>query len=115
MPGFEKIAIGVGEKLNGNQFQGKKYSITSLDTIYKFTFNPIVKYFKDEDEAMATSIATQMNNSNAQFFKNNPVSIQKLSVKAPLSQIEIWIGRYERKKLDQLILEQSKPQMKTLQ
>jgi hypothetical protein len=108
MPGLEKIAFSAGEKLKDKQFQKKKYAITGIETIEKFTFNPTVKYFKDEDESMAKSIAAQINNSEIQFFKDNPITIQKLSVKAPLSQIEIWIGRYERKKLDQLIMESSK-------
>jgi hypothetical protein len=108
MPGKEKIAFAVREKLEGKQFQGKKYAITGIDTIEKFTFNPMVKYFKDEDEGMAKNIAEQINNSGIPFFKDNPIAIQKLSVEAPLSQVEIWIGRYDQKKLDRLFLESTK-------
>jgi hypothetical protein len=108
MPVYGKEAFVLAAKLKGSAFNGKKYQLAGVDSVSNISFNPLVKYFRDEDEGLAKNIAAQINKSDMAFFKNNPVTIQKLSVKAPVSQVEIWIGRYERKKWDQLFIESLK-------
>jgi hypothetical protein len=103
MPENQKIAEQMAEI-----FKEKKYDISPVEIIQKFSFNPLIKYFNDDDLEMAQKIASQINNSNNEFFKKNPVTIQKINVKTTLHQIEIWIGQYKKIDYKQLTLKYEK-------
>ena len=62
----------------------------------------MIKYFDQHDADEAKKLAELINKSN-DFFQKNPVKIQKLNLKSPQRQIEIWVGEYRKKDLQQLI------------
>ncbi len=97
MPGFEKLMPPMVKDL-----RGKKYRVPKWETVQELSFNPVIKYFYEQDLAEAKKIAAFVNNSD-DFFRQNPVKLQKLNLKSPLHQIEIWVGAYQRKDLQQLI------------
>jgi len=97
MPGFEKLMPPMVKDL-----KEKKYRVPKWEIVKEITFNPSIKYFYEEDHAEAKKIATYINHSDP-FFHDNPVQLQKLNLKSPLHQIEIWVGEYQRKDLQQLI------------
>jgi hypothetical protein len=97
MPGFEKLMPPMVKDL-----RGKKYRVPKWETVQELSFNPVIKYFYEQDLAEAKKIAAFVNNSD-DFFRQNPVKLQKLNLKSPLHQIEIWVGTYQRKDLQQLI------------
>jgi hypothetical protein len=97
MPGFEKLMPPMIKDL-----REKKYRVPKWETVQEISFNPVIKYFYDQDLAEAKKIAALVNSSD-NFFRKNPLQIQKLNLKSPLHQIEIWVGEYQRKDLQQLI------------
>lgn len=97
MPGFEKLMPPMIKDL-----REKRYRVPKWETVKDISFNPVIKYFYAEDLAEAKKIAALVNRSDG-FFRGNPVKLQKLNLKSPLHQIEIWVGEYQRKDLQQLI------------
>ena|SRR6186997_1920151 len=97
MPDFEKLMPAIVKDL-----RDKKYKVPKWETVREISFNPVIKYFYDEDHDEAKKIAAFVNSSN-NFFHHNPVHIQKFNLKSPLHQIEIWVGEYQQKVLQQII------------
>ena len=97
MPGFEKLMPPMVKDL-----REKKYRVPKWETVKEISFNPAIKYFYEEDLAEAKKIAAFVNRSD-DFFRQNPVQLQKLNLKSPRHQIEIWVGEYQRKDLQQII------------
>ena len=97
MPGFQKLMPPMVKDL-----REKKYKVPKWETVQEISFNPVIKYFYEQDLAEAKKIAAFVNSSD-DFFRQNPVKLQKLNLKSPLHQIEIWVGAYRRKDLQQLI------------
>lgn len=97
MPGFEKLMPPLVRDL-----KEKKYKVPKWEVVQKITFSPAIKYFYQEDADEAKKIATLINSSD-EFFRKNPVKVQKLNLKSPKHQIEIWVGEYRQKGLQQLI------------
>lgn len=96
MPRYKDLCIKIKNQLLKNQ----KIKIESPEPIWKTTFNPTIRYFHDEDKETAEDIARVLNKSYASELKQ-PFIIQKIALKAPLYQLEIWIGLYEQNKLYQ--------------
>lgn len=109
MPGYEKLTESLVSRL-----KQKKYIVPGIETIQKFSFNPIVKYFYNEDKNEADRIASLINESD-DYFKKNPVKIQQLNVKSPSHQIEVWIGQYQAKDFNKLIRQSSRLQQQIKQ
>lgn len=97
MPGYEKLMPPLVKDL-----KEKKYKVPKWEVVKGVTFNPVIKYFYDADEDKARKLASYINNSD-DFFHENPLQVQKLNLKSPLHQMEIWVGEYRQKDLKQLI------------
>ena len=97
MPGFEKLMPPMVKDL-----REKKYKVPKWEIVKEISFNPVIKYFYEQDLAEAKKIAAFVNSSD-NFFRQNPVQLQKLNLKSPPRQIEIWVGEYQRKDLQQII------------
>ena len=97
MPGFERLMPPLVKDL-----KAKKYKVPKWEVVEQIAFDPAIKYFYEEDAGEAKKIAALINGSDA-FFRKNPARVQKLNLKAPKRQIEIWVGEYQRKDLQQLI------------
>jgi hypothetical protein len=105
MPGFEKMMPGMVKDL-----KERKYKVPKWETVKDITFDPVIKYFYQADAEEAKKIAALINKSN-DFFQKNPVKVQKLNLKSQQRQIEVWIGEYRRKDIQQLI-QQTAPEQK---
>jgi hypothetical protein len=105
MPGFEKMMPGMVKDL-----KERKYKVPKWEIVKDITFDPVIKYFYQADAEEAKKIAALINKSN-DFFQKNPVKVQKLNLKSQQRQIEVWIGEYRRKDIQQLI-QQSAPEQK---
>jgi len=97
MPGFERLMPSLVKDL-----RAKKYKVPKWEIVEKITFDPAIKYFYEEDADEAKKISALINSSD-EFFQKNPVKVQRVNLKAPKRQIEIWVGEYQRKDLQQLI------------
>jgi hypothetical protein len=99
MPEYEKMSAMISYQL-----KQKKYTIPGQEKVESVTFDPVVKYFHDEDKQEAEKVADIVNRSDP-YFEKNPVKLQRLSLKSPIRQLEVWIGEYRQKDV-QLILDQ---------
>jgi hypothetical protein len=97
MPGFEKLMPSMVKEL-----KERKYKVPGWEVVEKITFDPVIKYFNDEDAGEAKKLAAFINKSD-EYFQKNPVKIQRINLKSPQRQIEIWVGEYRQKDLKQLI------------
>ncbi len=97
MPGFEKLMPPLVKEL-----KAEKYKVPKWEIVEKIAFDPAIKYFYEEDANEAKKIAGLINKSS-EFFQKNPVKLQKVNLKSPKRQIEIWVGEYQRKDVQQLI------------
>jgi len=97
MEGFEKLMPPMIKGL-----REKKYRVPKWETVNDISFDPVIKYFYEGDHDEAKKIADFVNGSD-NYFHHNPVQLQKVSLKSPLHQIEIWVGQYQRKDLQQHI------------
>jgi len=97
MPGYERITSALSKQL-----VDKKYIIPGQEVIKGITFNPVVKYFNDDDAEEAKKIAALIN-SSGDFFSGTPAKVLKLDLKSPENQLEIWIGKFQQKDIHQLI------------
>lgn len=107
MPGFEKLMPAMIKDL-----KERKYKVPRWEVVEKITFDPVIKYFYQDDADEAKEVAALINKSDP-YFQKNPVKVQKLNLKSPQRQIEVWIGEYRRKDIQQLI-QQSAPDQKKL-
>lgn len=107
MPGYDKIASTAAKTLRQNS-----YTIPGQEQIKNVTFNPVVKYFYDKDKGEAEKVAALVNKSN-DYFSKNPVKIQKMNLKSPSGQLEVWIGDYREKNVDQIIQQQQQIRVPT--
>lgn len=89
MKGFESTCKEIQDILNR-----RRYNVPPAEYISNQTFDPAVRYFKPEDEIAATNLAATIS-SNEMTFK--PVFVKLKSAK---NQLEIWIGKYEKPKLE---------------
>jgi hypothetical protein len=105
MPGFEKMMPKMVQDL-----KARKYKVPRWETVNDITFDPVIKYFYQDDADEAKEIAALINMSDP-YFQKNPVKVQKLNLKSPKRQIEVWVGEYRRKDIQQLI-QQSAPEQK---
>lgn len=87
--------------------ESKKLNVERMEPVSGTTFNPTVKYFRKEDEKIADRIADIMNESYASELKQ-PFAPQLINLKSPPHHVEIWIGHYEKKDMNQLILDAEK-------
>jgi hypothetical protein len=97
MPGYEKMSAKATQQLKRN-----KYTVPGQEKVTTVTFDPVVKYFHEEDEGEARKIARLISNSDP-YFDKNPVTLQKLNLKSPMRQLEVWIGEYRQKDVDQIL------------
>jgi hypothetical protein len=97
MSGFEKLMPPMIKGL-----REKKYRVPKWETVNDISFDPVVKYFYAGDHDEAKKIAEFVNSSD-NYFHHNPVQLQKVNLKSPLHQIEIWVGQYQRKDIQQHI------------
>ncbi len=75
-------------------FRSKGYRLQPSQPIRNLSFNSVVKYFSDDDKADALKILSLINNSDP-FFSSHPATLEKLDIKSPYQQVEVWIGKYE--------------------
>jgi hypothetical protein len=97
MPGFERLMPSLVKDL-----KAKKYKVPKWEIVEKIAFDPAIKYFYEDDADEAKKIAALINSSD-DYFRKNPVKVQKLNLKSPKRQIEVWVGEYQRKDVQQLI------------
>ena len=97
MPGFEELMPALAKDL-----RARKYKIPKWEVIKGVTFNPVIKYFDKSDQEEAKRLAAFINQSN-DFFRKKPVQIQKLNLKSPQHQIEVWVGEYRQNDLQQIV------------
>jgi len=101
MPGYEDKTDKISQLLK------PIYRVQPKQIIGDFTFDPWVKYYKDDDAAAAQKIAAMINRSDP-FFKDHPAVAKKLDLKTSAHQVEVWVGVY--KKVDpKLFLQKSIP------
>lgn len=101
MPGYENKAAKVKALLERNQLKSE-----GIEIIRDFTFNPAVKYFRQDDQPAATKILDLLN--NADLLAGDKFFMQPVKLKAPPAQIEIWIGDYQKPDFDKLIQQKVK-------
>jgi hypothetical protein len=77
----------------------QKTDVQKPELITGSTFNPVVKYFHKEDQAVAERIANILNKHFSNQMKQQ-FTVQNVSLKAPLHQLEIWIGDYRPAKIN---------------
>lgn len=75
-------------------FKSKGYRLQPSQPIKNLSFNSVVKYFSDDDKADALKILSLVNNSDP-FFSSHPATLEKLDIKSPYHQVEVWVGKYE--------------------
>ncbi len=91
MPEFGNLEKSVAQSLKNTQ----KYKVWTSEKITTFAFANQVRYFNDADKATANKIAETIKRNNA-----IDIPVVKINnMKAPLGQIEIWLG--ENKKFNE--------------
>ncbi len=78
--------------------KAQKTDVQKPELITSTSFNPVVKYFNKEDRAEAQRIADILNKHFSGKLKQQFIA-QNVSLKAPLHQIEVWIGDYRASKI----------------
>ncbi len=100
MPGYEDKTEKISQLLR------RTYKVQPKQIIGDFTFNPGVKYYKDDDAASAEKIAAIINASDP-FFKEHPAVAKKLDLKTSYHQVEVWIGEFQRQDPKQFLINSS--------
>lgn len=104
MSGYDRISDMATKKL-----MQSKFNVPGQEQIKTISFNSVVKYFHDADKEKAQEVADVVNGSN-EYFKKNPIAIQKTDLKSPSGQLEVWIGEYKKLNVEQIILQQNQRQ-----
>jgi hypothetical protein len=86
----------LGNKIN-KLLDRKNFKVERMEPVSGTTFNPAVKYFREEDKRIADRIAGILNEPYASELKQ-PFISQFIKLKSPARQVEIWIGQYEKPK-----------------
>jgi len=97
MPAYEKLMTDIRDQLKRLEFEVPKWEVIS-----SVTFNSVVRYYHDEDKIEAEKVADLVNKSNA-MFSQNPVRVQKVDLKSPLHQIDVWVGKYQPSQIKKLM------------
>jgi hypothetical protein len=97
MPGYEKMSARISYELKQN-----RYAVPVQEQVDAVTFDPVVKYFHDEDKQEAEKVAAIVNRSDP-YFDKNPITLQRMKLKSPMRQLEIWVGEYRQKDVQQIL------------
>lgn len=104
MPGYEKIADMATTALKKGKFE-----VPGQEQIKTVSFNSVVRYFYDRDKNKAEEVAGAINRT-VDYFMEKPVTVQKVDLKSPAGQIEVWIGEYKKLNVEQIIIQQEQRQ-----
>ena len=91
MPDYKQMVPQIDGLLRNQNF-----NVVGAEQINGLSFNPSVRYFHDEDKETADRIAGLLNSDNKLSLKT-PFRSQRMDLKTPLHQVEVWIGDYRPK------------------
>lgn len=78
----------------------KGFHIEDREMIPRISFDPVVRYFHAEDKPTAEKIVAYLNGIDGARLKKKFRTQSMEHLKAPLHQLEVWIGEYQKKDVD---------------
>lgn len=84
------------EKVNA-ALKAKKYKVADSELIPRISFDPVVRYFHAADKTTAEDIVDHLNKLNGVKLQKKFRTQSMEHLKAPLHQLEVWIGEYRKK------------------